>query len=1654
MKLTLQLLTGLCMLLTIQQLSAQTTLIDPAGDGGFENGSSFSSNGWTEVNGSAPNIWVVGTAATGFSGNTAYVSNDNGTTNAYNINAGSLVHFYRDVTFPAGETQITLSFSYKGYGESSYDGLQVSIADITVNPTASTTQSGTISGPLVPGATIVGSTLYSIYSSVTTINITIPASVAGNTSGASTKRLIFSWANDASFGTQPPGGIDAMSLISSPPPPPPSNDDCAGATAFPTLPTDGTCATLSNQSTTNATNSNVTPTGACTSNSGNPDDDIWFSFVATSTTVIMSATYVSGSTDVYWQVFSSACGSSMTAILCTDTDAGGTITGLTIGNTYYIRLYTYFAAATTTQNICLKVPPVNDDCAGALTLTVSNYPTCSYTGINTTNASQSTSPSSTCFSTYNNDDLFYTFTTSAAGSYSFNYQNFVQTSGTATQVAFQLYQGNNCGSLTEVSGTCNLGYGSGGSGSVSYSLSASTTYYIRICASGSGNSASFDFCILSPAPPPSNDNCSGALAFPTIPTDGTCATLSNQSTASATNSNVTPTGACTSNSGTPDDDVWFSFVAPGPTVFLSATNVSGVTDVYWQVFSGACGSTMTAILCTDTDAGGTVTGLTTGNTYYIRLYTYSSGATTTQNICLKTPPPNDECSGAVQLTVYNNATCGGATNGTTVNATSSLSASPCAGTADDDVWFSFVATACSHTITVVGGSTFDAVVNLRSGACNGSSIACADATASGGTETITGSGLTIGATYYVRVWSYTSASGQGTFTICVTTPLPMTYVSSTTTQPNTGGITAGTTGNDIIRLEVTVINSACALSVSQVQFNTSGTTSNADITNAKVYYTGTSSTFSTTTLFGTAIANPGTGTLAFNGSQVLTGGSGNTVNYFWLAYDVSTCAANGDVLDGQSVDFTISGGSPIVPAVTNPAGSRTVTGASGTFTSIANGPWSSGATWGGCPPPSGVTQININTNVTLDNSYTYPTANLTINTGGTLTINSNTLVIGPSGGGNKSLSVTGTLTIGGGTLEVDGSVLFNSNSTFNMSGGSFNIDGNSGSSGTSVASGTRLLAWGSTGTGITINANGGTITIVDPPFTGTALSAGISISSSNTQSTSFLGNTLQFGDGSSAQAGTSSGFIFDTYVSTKNIPFGNVIVNAGNGATRFVSGTTSSADASDIQGSLTVNSGCEIRSASSRGIGVYGNIVNNGTISITSGSSGVLFMGGAQVGSAPGAGTAQTISGSGTWRNSTTSSTANINSLTINNSGGVTLQVPLTIGNTLTLTSGILYTSAANYIGVGTGISPAGTIGTSTISGGSGGSHVVGPVLRAIPSATTWATITDQRGLFPVGDGTTYRPVNLAVTTAVSSPGALSGQHITTDPGVPATPYADGGINIETTSPTGYWNVSYANGAAGGVFNVQVNATGFTKRPTGTISSFSNLRLIKRPTGGNWTSGADGTPVAPAALTAILRNGCTTFSDFAVGGTFTALPVELVSFSGKVGAHTNLLNWTVASEKNVEWYVVERSSDGIGGWHQAGQVASKGDSQNEERYALEDLAPVQRAYYRLRSVDFDGAFQLSHAIQLIRPRDGFGITALYPSPATDLITLGFSSLQEEMVTIRITDPTGRQVLEDRADAFEGANTRQLPIGHLSAGLYFVTISGSTGYSEPAMLVKN
>jgi hypothetical protein len=155
--------------------------------------------------------------------------------------------------------------------------------------------------------------------------------------------------------------------------------------------------------------------------------------------------------------------------------------------------------------------------------------------------------------------------------------------------------------------------------------------------------------------------------------------------------------------------------------------------------------------------------------------------------------------------------------------------------------------------------------------------------------------------------------------------LSMSYTSSTTEQV-TGSAYTGVTNQSIIRVKIVTTGVTSPLSLTNLTLNANGTTAIGDINaaTAKVYYTGASTTFSTSILFGAT--TPTIANFTVTGSQTLVEGN----NYFWLAYDVASAATSANLIDGECIDLTV--GTIQTPTVSAPSGNKSILGAmTGTY---------------------------------------------------------------------------------------------------------------------------------------------------------------------------------------------------------------------------------------------------------------------------------------------------------------------------------------------------------------------------------------------------------------------------------------------------------------------------------------------------------------------------------------------------------------------------------------------------------------------------------------------------------------------------------------------------------------------------------------------------
>jgi len=149
------------------------------------------------------------------------------------------------------------------------------------------------------------------------------------------------------------------------------------------------------------------------------------------------------------------------------------------------------------------------------------------------------------------------------------------------------------------------------------------------------------------------------------------------------------------------------------------------------------------------------------------------------------------------------------------------------------------------------------------------------------------------------------------------TSLPMSYVSSTTTQNNITQLAPGRVNQEIIGIEIQANGNLLPLNVTSFNFNTTGSTNPAtDISLAKLFIS-PSSNFDTSMQFGTAIISPN-GSFTITGAYPLSDGT----NYFWLTYDIPSTATLNNVVDASCTSLTV--GTLKTPLITSPSGNRPI----------------------------------------------------------------------------------------------------------------------------------------------------------------------------------------------------------------------------------------------------------------------------------------------------------------------------------------------------------------------------------------------------------------------------------------------------------------------------------------------------------------------------------------------------------------------------------------------------------------------------------------------------------------------------------------------------------------------------------------------------------
>ncbi len=676
-----------------------------------------------------------------------------------------------------------------------------------------------------------------------------------------------------------------------------------------------------------------------------------------------------------------------------------------------------------------------------------------------------------------------------------------------------------------------------------------------------------------------------------------------------------------------------------------------------------------------------------------------------------------------------------------------------------------------------------------------------------------------------------------------------------------------------------------------------------------------------------------------------------------------------------------------------------------TRTASQDGPWNVTTTWGGQSVPTSSDDVVINPGIDLTlasganaecKSITFATSG-TSTTASTLAISSgykvtvtNAITLNNAAGNNRSATISGAGSIFAGSLVVGGtntSPSADATTTLNSTITNFTISGivsvNSEDNGSNDNDAAFSIQSGvvSVGGVITLdsdNSSGAvaTISLQSGAQSGKLIltnAAPFTLTGSGTETTSFNGTTSAV-----SYAGSDQAILSTTY---RNLQ---------------LSGTGTKTMAGTINGTFTNG----------------GDNTLAGTI--TYGASAILTYAG-------------TVAQTSTAIEFPTNMTADV---VINNPNGVTLNAAKNLSGSLTLTSGVLYTTATNLLNFPDNF--------STVNGGSTVSYIDGPVRKTGNNAFT----------FPLGKNGVYAP--LTITNPNENGDVFTAEYVRESARALGSISASG---LAQVSSCEYWNLTEtADPGNDNTISVTLTWSSGSGCSANYVTDITKL-TIAHFNGTNWSDFA-GVASGSSTNGTIIRTAVSSFSPFTLGSTDASVNPLPVSFTGikafEKGSGVQI-EWSNDTESDMSTYVIERSSNGID-FTAIGQIAPRSNQFDRVSYSYTDATPLSGTnFYRIKAIELSGKNVYTKSLRVDIGRNPKGIS-LYPNPVRGTeVNIGFTALKGQY-SLNVLNSAGQVVYRQQLNHAGGtvAQSVSLPAS-LKAGVYNVLITGDN-YKETKMFV--
>lgn len=170
------------------------------------------------------------------------------------------------------------------------------------------------------------------------------------------------------------------------------------------------------------------------------------------------------------------------------------------------------------------------------------------------------------------------------------------------------------------------------------------------------------------------------------------------------------------------------------------------------------------------------------------------------------------------------------------------------------------------------------------------------------------------------------------------------------------------------------------------------------------------------------------------------------------------------------------------------------------------------------------------------------------------------------------------------------------------------------------------------------------------------------------------------------------------------------------------------------------------------------------------------------------------------------------------------------------------------------------------------------------------------------------------------------------------------------------------------------------------------------------------------------------------------LPVELLYFKANCIENKVKLNWASASERNNQYWTIERSKDFVD-IEKIAQIDGAGNSSQLLNYEFEDENTWgESTYYRITQHDYDGQKTVFDWISTYC--EGSSKLNVFPNPSHGTFRITTSDLRENPVAYQVIDFRNKIIFAGNADLAPGKPV-DVHLEALTPGIYFLRIQSGT-----------